>query len=291
MNLRRKGRALDDECLIAQRIKRLSSIEHKLSRFPSMKLSQMQDIGGCRAILKDVKLVNALVSDFKSSDIKHKLSSEDDYIISPKTSGYRGIHLVYRYFSDRKETYNDLKIELQIRSQLQHAWATSVEVVGTLIRQALKSSQGEDDWLQFFRLMGSAIAIEEGCGPVPNTPKSEMALSREIRKLARTLRPIQRLDNYSKMIQVVEKSAKRARYYLLELRPDAGRLSVTGYMEAASKAASDDYLKVERSLSADDGDEAVLVSVDSIDALRKTYPNYFLDTTVFTNAVRRWVGP
>lgn len=48
MNLRRKGKALDEECLIAQRIKRLSSISHKLDRFQNMKLSQMQDIGGCR---------------------------------------------------------------------------------------------------------------------------------------------------------------------------------------------------------------------------------------------------
>jgi hypothetical protein len=289
VNLRRKGRGLDDECLVAQRIKRLSSIEHKLQRFPQMKLTQMQDIGGCRAILKRVDLVHYLVDEYKSSDIKHKLSSEDDYIASPKDSGYRGIHLVYRYYSDRKETYNDLKIEIQIRSQLQHAWATSVEVVGTLVRQALKSSQGEAEWLEFFRLMGSAIAMEEGCSTVPGTPTSERELRRSIKRLASSLRPVQKLDNYSQVIQVVENSSRKAKYYLLDLRPSAGKLTVTGYLEAASKSAADAYLDVERSLVAGSGDEAVLVSVDSIDGLRKAYPNYFLDTSVFTNVIRRWV--
>lgn len=63
VNLRRKGRAIDNDCLVAQRIKRLSSIEHKLSRFQSMKLSQMQDIGGCRAILSsNSKFTNWLSS-------------------------------------------------------------------------------------------------------------------------------------------------------------------------------------------------------------------------------------
>ena len=33
------------------------------------------------------------------------------------------------------------------------------------------------------------------------------------------------------------------------------------------------------------GSEAVLVSVESVDALRRAYPNYFLDTKVFLAAV------
>jgi hypothetical protein len=58
--LRKKGRQVDAYCLIAQRIKRLSSIELKLRRFGTMTLSQMQDIGGCRAIVSTVDRVRAL---------------------------------------------------------------------------------------------------------------------------------------------------------------------------------------------------------------------------------------
>lgn len=50
VNLRNVGRKFEKDVLIAQRIKRLSSIRHKLDRFPNMRLSQMQDLGGCRAI-------------------------------------------------------------------------------------------------------------------------------------------------------------------------------------------------------------------------------------------------
>jgi len=105
--------------------------------------SQMQDIGGCGAVVSSVQAVRLLHERYKRSEIKHKLLSTDDYIAAPKTSGYRSLHLVYSYFSDRKKTHNGLRIEVQIRSSLQHAWATAVETVGTFIRQALKSSLGE----------------------------------------------------------------------------------------------------------------------------------------------------
>lgn len=60
VNLNRNAASVDGECLTAQRIKRLSSITLKLTRFPKMKLSQMQDIGGCRAVVKDIGRVRAL---------------------------------------------------------------------------------------------------------------------------------------------------------------------------------------------------------------------------------------
>src|ERR1700730_2334177 len=96
-----KAKQVDEHTLVAQRLKRLSSIMQKLRRFPNMKLSQMQDIAGCRAILGSVASVYDLVALYKKSDIKHKLVHEDDYISAPKESGYRGVHLVYAYNSDK----------------------------------------------------------------------------------------------------------------------------------------------------------------------------------------------
>jgi hypothetical protein len=97
-----KASYVDPESLVAQRLKRLSSIVHKLRRFPDMKLSQMQDIAGCRAIVASVPRVYELVKAYKRSDLKHKLIHEDDYILTPKDSRYRGVHLIYRYYSDKK---------------------------------------------------------------------------------------------------------------------------------------------------------------------------------------------
>src|SRR5574341_350524 len=51
MRLRRSAAEVYENALVAQRLKRLSSIEFKLRRFPDMNLARMQDIGGCRAVL------------------------------------------------------------------------------------------------------------------------------------------------------------------------------------------------------------------------------------------------
>jgi hypothetical protein len=286
--LRRKARQLDQHSLIAQRIKRLSSIRHKLERYPGMKLSRMQDIGGCRAVLSSVGHVQELLAAYKRSDIKHKLIRDDDYIKQPKRSGYRGVHLIYRYFSDRNDTYNGLSIEIQMRSSLQHAWATAVETVGTFIHQALKSSQGAEEWLRFFALMGTALALREHTTLVPGTPTDKKSLQTELRSLAQHLDVEGHLVAYGTALQTMEgPHVQDAHYFLLELNPSEKRVKVTGYKSNELAKASADYLTVEKMGSSTD---AVLVSVDSIVALRRAYPNYFFDTAKFIQAVRIAIG-
>jgi len=254
-----------------------------------MKLSQMQDIAGCRAIVRSVAKVDELVSIYKQSDIRHSLVHEDDYIRQPRNSGYRSTHLVYRYRSDKNATFNDLKVEIQIRSPLQHAWATAVETVGTFIQQALKSSQGEEDWLRFFALMGSAIATRERTPPVPGTPTSARELRQEIRHFARQLDVINHLRIYAAALERPEEfgATKNAHYFLLELDPSQRRMRITGYRSDELERASADYLNVEREITTSAlSRDAVLLSVESLAALRRAYPNYFLDTHRFIAAVR-----
>ncbi len=66
--LREKSHKVDGDALVAQRLKRMSSIERKLRLQPNMQLSQMQDIGGCRAILNSVPNVEALARRYIKSD-------------------------------------------------------------------------------------------------------------------------------------------------------------------------------------------------------------------------------
>jgi ppGpp synthetase/RelA/SpoT-type nucleotidyltranferase len=287
--LRRYAEAIDPGALVAQRIKRLSSIYWKLQLRPNMRLSQMQDIGGCRAVVSSVDAVKALHARYKSSEIKHKLVSTDDYIANPKGSGYRSLHLVYSYFSDRKTAHNGLKIEVQIRSQLQHAWATAVETVGTFIRQALKSSIGEDDWLRFFALMGTALAEREGSAPVPNTPVEPVGLRNELRAFANRLDVCARLQAYGEALHNIETLPANSDYYLLELDPSAMQIKVTGYKQKDLTAATVQYLDVEKTIAGTNKD-AVLVSVDSMTSLRRAYPNYFLDTNLFVEAVNQAIA-
>ena len=180
--LRDNAKKINHNSLIAQRIKRLSSIKLKLQLQPNMKLSQMQDLGGCRAIMKDIQEVDQMVEIYKhySTGIKHTLHKEQDYIAHPKNTGYRGVHLVYKYGSDKSTDYKDMRIEIQIRTLLQHAWATAVETVGTFINMPLKSSLGDEGWLRFFALMGSAMAIAEGKPIVPGTSENIHELRNEV---------------------------------------------------------------------------------------------------------------
>ncbi|HYD16491.1 MAG TPA: RelA/SpoT domain-containing protein [Candidatus Nanoarchaeia archaeon] len=296
VTLRDRARKVDSHAVTAQRLKRLSSIEAKLRRFDDMKLSQMQDIGGCRAVVKRLALVHRIVKVYKQSAAKNpnkrgKLLKEYDYIQNPKRDGYRGVHLIFKYRSDSKRhsAYNNLRVEIQLRSQLQHAWATAVETVGTFTQQALKSSQGEADWLRFFALMGSAIAMRERAPLVPDTPSDRQELRQELLRYAQQLDVISHMELYAAAVQAPERAgAKQAQYFLLELDPVLKRIRVTGYRSNELDKASSDYLTVERNiLSGAAGRDAVLVSVKSFSALKQAYPNYFLDTHRFIRAVRQ----
>ncbi len=240
------------------------------------------------AILGSVADVRKLVEMYKRSDIKHKLVHEDDYIANPKESGYRSHHLIYRYYSDRSENYNDLKVEIQIRTSLQHAWATAVETVGTFIRQALKSSQGEAEWLRFFSLMAAHMALRENTAPVPNTPAQIEALRDEIQSLKGRLDVEGHLLAYTRALADPEIVGvyKDSHYFLLELNPNTKQMKVTGYASDDLARASRDYLNVEKAaIEGKSGLDAVLVSVESVKALKQAYPNYFLDTHNFLEAV------
>ncbi len=244
MGLRGKATAIDATALVAQRIKRLPSIRGKLARLAGMKLSRMQDIGGCRAVLRDLGSVRDLDDVFLRSRMKHRLVRRDDYISSPADSGYRSIHRAYRYFSDRTTTYNGLLIEVQLRTRLQHVWATAVETVGTFTRQALKSSQGESEWLRFFALMSSELAMREGSPIVPETPEDPEELHAEIRGLAQRLDVVNRLTAYGAALQYLESQKPTDRYWILELDATRFTLRVRGYRD--SVVAADAYRAIER---------------------------------------------
>ena len=182
--LRNNAKLIDPKCLVVQRIKRLSSIRHKLQRMKkrSLRLSEMQDIGGCRAVVANIDYVRQLEEKYAKSRIRHKLAYKDDYIKEPRKSGYRSLHLIYEYYSDRADTYNGKRVEIQLRTPLQHAWATAVEAVDTFTNQVLKAGGGEEEWRRFFKLVGTAIAMREGSkSHVPDTPNNKHSLQTEIK--------------------------------------------------------------------------------------------------------------
>lgn len=280
IGLRKRSRDVDAGALIAQRLKRIPSIIKKLQRFPGMSLARMQDIGGCRAVLDDVNQVREVVRSYRESGIKHALVSEKDYIDQPKDSGYRGVHLVYRYNSDRNQTYNSLSVELQIRSRVQHCWATAVETMGTFLSQSLKSSEGEDDWLEFFAYTSSAFAYKEGTSSLACHPDHKQVV-RQVSNYKKKLSVVEKLGSYGHALRTIEENTTSDAYYLMVLRPAAGTLEINGYKRQDLDRATQDYIQAEQRVAQELGSEAVLVKTESIAALRSAYPNYFLDTQRF----------
>lgn len=255
----------------------------------------MQDIGGCRAVLQNMDEVNDLIDKYRRRDkgIYHKLKNKKDYIQAPKNDGYRSVHLIYKYFSDKNKEYDGLLIEIQIRTKLQHYWATAVETVDHLTRQAIKSNEGEKDWMDFFKLVSSLFANMEGTPIVPGTPANHQELKERVRILAGKLKVVKKMNEWTRFHKIIEEFEKDSKtnygFYLLNLDLATKELKITAYKKEQEELANSEYSKHEERMLANKEDrDIVLVSAETAKELRKGYPNYFLDTKEFINVLNNY---
>ena len=295
--LQKRVAPFGEEALVAQRLKRLSSIGAKLGRFRNMNLARMQDVGGCRAVLPSVDDVRRVARSYEDSPSTHRVVHTDDYLTHPRTSGYRGIHLVSRFEpGDEKEAvYAGMRIEIQLRSHLQHAWAAAVETMGTFSGQALKSSEGDEGWLRFFALMASEFAFSEACPLVPETPDSRDVLRREIAVTADALDSVARLERYRRALDVLEGHVRNGQaeyFHIVAVSwPDGtARVHWNEYAGDEREEAIRAFEEVEAAIEHFPGAETVLVRVASVDALRSAYPSYFADTRAFVAEVEKAIA-
>jgi ppGpp synthetase/RelA/SpoT-type nucleotidyltranferase len=277
-----KAVEIESDCIVSQRLKRKESIFAKIERFPDMRASRMQDIGGCRIVFKNITSVYKLRDKLKNSRRKHILQNEKDYIANPKNSGYRGIHLVYRYNEGKEHADNYILIETQIRTRLQHLWATSVEAMSYFTQKPLKSSMGPDEWLRFFSLVSSLFAVEEKQPIVPGTPASREETVSEIQVLNDRHHFFDQLRAYN--IAARHISTKEGYYYVLVLKLREQIISITSFRKDQISDATEMYNNYE---NAEPDNNVVLVSADSVNNLKKAYPNYFMDTKEFVETLTR----
>lgn len=247
----------------------------------------MQDIGGVRAILNSVDEVNNLADEYRDkSRFKHELINEKNYIQTPRNEdGYRSLHLVYKYKNKLVPEYNGLLVELQIRTKLQHMWATAVETMGTFLGQALKSRRGDQEWLDFFTLVSCAFAYIEKTSPIPkHNAKSQEDIFREIARANEEMKILEQIRGYSVAVQEITKrddSAKKWSYHLIILNSLQKRVEIKAYKREDFKQAVKDYANVEEQAAKGEKIEPVLVSAGPLDTLKKAYPNFFLDISDF----------
>lgn len=266
----------------AGRVKRMASIRKKLQR-TTISLRDMQDLGGCRAVMPGAKEVLAVVQRILGRDYRSGPVFVSDYLSHPKPDGYRGVHVVVEFGGvGRSEGHSGQRLEIQVRTRLQHSWSTAVEVVGALLNQDFKGGEGDPDWRRLMVLMSDYYALCDGLPLLDTSPQTHSRLCREIREIDDSIGALGFLTAVRDAMGRRVASPAASPLYMLS-------------MDAVSRE-----IRADRSsgiLIGDDADfgedgeqrQSVIVSVDRADDLRRAFPNFYLDVARFTTMLGRAV--
>ena len=233
---------------------------------------------GCRAILDSKKNVYKLRRELNKS----RIFKVTDYIEKPKDDGYRGIHLIGKYKDE--ENGVDYPVEIQLRSKIQHSWATAVEIVDLFTNQNLKSNDGKKEWLEFFKLVSNEF------NKIESKTYDEL-----LDTLEQTVTYIKRLDVHKKFqafassLKTMEKHVEIQddSYNLIKVDFSQGIVNVRSYSKDLFSEAADNYLKLEKQAAKNGKFVVALVSSSSINNLKEAYPNYFADSAVFIDNLKQ----
>jgi ppGpp synthetase/RelA/SpoT-type nucleotidyltranferase len=124
------------------------ALQNKLRR-ETVRLSQIQDIAGCRIVLSD-----GLVQDNVVSAVCRNLPSHVIVDRRKKPShGYRAVHVIARV--------GGAAVEIQVRTPLQHLWAEVCEKFSDTLDPAIKYGGGPENVRELLLRLSDAIAQDE----------------------------------------------------------------------------------------------------------------------------------
>ena len=285
IHVRKNAQDVNPDAIVARRLKRLPTIIDKLERHPNMNVTTMQDLGGCRVILPTISDVDILVTRLEEAKrAQNKIVRSYDYLRDPgpQQTGYRGMHLVYEYHASKVE-FRGSQVEVQIRTELQHAWSTAVETLDLFGGTRLKYGSGEDELKRFFLVVSSLMALTEDLPQPVEAQGGASELRMELRALEDQLGVLKRLEGYADIVERFGSHSKTT--FLMSLNRQEKVLSLDVFKNLAT--AETKLAEVE-SLG-DDNIDAVLVSSSKISLLRAAYPNYFANTSFFSSFVREQI--
>ncbi|KOA44123.1 RelA/SpoT domain-containing protein [Bifidobacterium animalis] len=295
-----------DGAVATFRLKRLISIENKLRRANSdFKLGALDDIGGCRVILDSIDQVeqvkNALTKRFSLKN-GNKIK---DYIQQPQTSGYRSCHLFAKM--DATDGLDcSYRVEIQIRTCIEHAWATAVEGIGELYNGDYKSPEketitGEADLerRQFLKIISSLFALEEGTPQVPGLGLSRPELIRKLRSLPAVNSLLYGLEQSANDVKISEPLpdtlATGNDLFLLKFNTSEQLTDIEAFSLGHIDDALDRYNYYEKlidntqqTLGGTPFDNVVLTYARNPDQLKLAYPNYSANLSMFLEKVTNY---
>lgn len=132
--------------LTVYRLKRIDTIIRKIKRFPTMSLSKMQDIAGCRSIVGSESQIYKIVKDFEENS-QFEIIDRADYIKDPRETGYVSYHLIVKPIDSERF------VEIQLRTRAHHSWATLVEITDLIFNVKLKEGEDHLQLYNFHKLL------------------------------------------------------------------------------------------------------------------------------------------
>jgi putative GTP pyrophosphokinase len=280
-----------------KRLKRLETIIHKLQRksLDGKKANQtcvtnMNDIGGCRAIFPDMASLNLIqkkLTETLEDEKRVKIRDIDDYISTPKENdcGYRSLHIIYQY---EHSTGKKFKIEAQLRTRLQHIWATTVEIVDILERTQIKTHSHAPDedksnkqikWEKLLSIMSQHIADVEGA--IELTASAKLTNAQELKRIDGELCAVTRLRSFNMMTERIEADSKSNKGHVLLIVNESEMNIIVQKVFSNQAHATYVYNEMERVVDNIEGVNTLLVSTQNLGELSDAYPNYIGDCASF----------
>lgn len=134
--------------------KSTTSIIEKLRR-ETIRLSQMQDIAGCRLVVEDVLAQNQVIELLKGALPNATIVDRRTY----PSYGYRAVHII--------ATVRNRPIEIQVRTELQHLWAQFSEKLSDVLGPNIKYGGGSREARKYLRFVSKLISRSERLDLLP----------------------------------------------------------------------------------------------------------------------------
>jgi ppGpp synthetase/RelA/SpoT-type nucleotidyltranferase len=265
------------EYYIAQRLKRKPQILRKLNRL-SVRLTQLQDIGGLRIIVDDNAAVDqvALLVDrtLKTNDQYEILRSTDYRGKGRDDSGYRALHKIIKH----DKNY----LELQIRSRPQHNWAESVERTSVFYGKRIKEGEGSVVVIGYFKLLsevyseierGARISAQEFSDIEKMRSKSEDVIRRD--GFSHLMDGVVNEDVVKTLIQKEKSNNGMLNNWILVFDWKTANFVTWDIASKLNEEAVAQYVRYEQDYPEDQKYEVVLIGSSDISTVQKTHSHYF----------------
>lgn len=292
--------------LTASRNKRIETIISKLCRPEKPKLDRIHDIAGTRIIFENIKSLEDYIDILENTELvnfKEKINEDKDrynYIKNPKSDGYRSIHKVFYYSSNipystlNEKSFNleNKKIELQLRTRLQHIWATTVEIYDIINKSNIKT--GTHNKLEtkeglFFKNCSLVFeGIESNDVEKIKININKIFRDKDLVEIYNRLKGIKNIKN----IQLPKTLGSDEVFILItDLNKGKTTFFTTDPIEKNDKQdtflINASYRRLEEKNTKGEY-ILLLLTLGDIKKLKNVYPNYFLNTNKFISILKKY---